>query len=602
MFKEAAGKLASWTPSRLHPRLLFTGEELPLLRRKMMAVGKPGEPAAGLTPRALASRAMQLAFKALVEDDGAALNKAEEAVAKVLELDDWVMPPHRPLRVDLGVAGVTGCLALVYDWLYDSLEKGLRKEIGRAIVERGIRPFTSISASRGEWWAEATHNWRSVICGNMGLAALAVASEYCGVQLARECLVEAVKGVVEYLDTIGCDGGYYEGVGYWGYGVGEAVKFAAALRRLTGVNLFEHPSLRTTGDFALHTTTPDMRCFNFADCGYMPPNSWLLAKLAAEYRNPWWQWLAWRLRSPDPFFIIFFDDRLRPEKPRQRKAVFHSVGIAVTRTGWDSDAGYVGLKTGRVKVNHSHLDVNSFVFYAYGRRIIRDLGSWPYTGKSGGFFDVRSRRWDFEANSTVGHNTLLVDGQGQVYSPESHGVIVKTVFGETLDLLIGEGAAAYGGLLERFRRWLVFLKPATLVVVDDVKANGARRLETLLHPDGELSLNGDITIRNGDVAATVTPLKPSPLSRVIAVRRSLTTYVSRRGPVTQENVYLSISPLHKTEEFCFITVIQAYRLGDEKPAGPRLMEEDDGRILLEVVGHRLELNLERLNYRLEKLT
>lgn len=99
------------------------------------------------------------------------------------------------------------------------------------------------------------------------------------------------------------------------------------------------------------------------------------------------------------------------------------------KSSWDNDSSFIGFKSGFTAVPHSHLDINSFVFYAYGRRLLKDLGSWPYTPDKGlGFFDVSDRRWNYEANSTLGHNTLLVNGQGQKYGEENYGLIIKTKF------------------------------------------------------------------------------------------------------------------------------------------------------------------------------
>jgi len=111
--------------------------------------------------------------------------------------------------------------------------------------------------------------------------------------------------------------------------------------------------------------------------------------------------------------------------------LFRSIGVVVSRSGWDSKASFLEFKAGKTTANHSHLDINSFVFYAYGRRLIKNLGSWPYTPNGGlGFFDTKGRRWCYEANSTLGHNILLVDGRGQNYGDNCYGAIVRAEFSD----------------------------------------------------------------------------------------------------------------------------------------------------------------------------
>lgn len=223
----------------------------------------------------------------------------------ILGAKNWVMPPHRPLKIDLGVAEIAGILGLIYDWLWDFMDAEGRREIENILIRRALEPFREISSRKLEWWSLSTYNWRSVICGNMGLAALSLLNKY---EKLEQCLREAVRGVIAVFNKIGIDGGYCEGIGYWGYGIGEGIKLVEALKRITHgqIDLYKHPRLKVTGDFALYLYTPDGKCFNFSDCRYQPPLNWLVAKLASEHHNPYLQWLAWKLRSGNIYYLIFY--------------------------------------------------------------------------------------------------------------------------------------------------------------------------------------------------------------------------------------------------------------------------------------------------------
>lgn len=595
--------LNSWEPPRHleHPYLFFSKRDILRLRHKVeLILGdlnglvKKNRSKIKKLKRANLNEVKEVTLLSQMATESAftyALTGDEEFakftldLIEIIKVKDWVMPPHRPLKVDLGVANVASVLGLVYDWLWDYLDDSLKEEIKELLIKRALEPFRIISSKKLEWWTVVTHNWRSVICGCMGLAALSILGEY---DKFIECLREAIKGVTVVFDRIGVDGGYDEGVGYWSLGIGEGVKFVEALKRVSKgkVNLYEHPKLKITGYFALYLYTPDNNCFNFSDCDYRPPSSWLIAKLASEYRDPYLQWLAWKLRSENPYYLIFYDESLKykePDLPPHR--LFRDIGVVVSRSDWSDEASFLGFKTGRTVANHSHLDINSFVFYAFGKRLIKDLGYWPYTPNKGlGFFDVKERRWYYEANSTLGHNTLLVDGVGQVYGSENYGSILKAKFTGAIDLLIGDGRRAYAGMLKKFNRWIIFIKPRTLILVDEVESNKPRKFELLFHPDGKLQEDDQgLTIVNEPVALKVLFLRPSQDEpRVISYRLSRSFYESRRGPTVQENEYVSISPLLKTRRYIFVTILHAYKVRELPKIETSIIEETHDEIALRV--------------------
>ena len=96
------------------------------------------------------------------------------------------------------------------------------------------------------------------------------------------------------------------------------------------------------------------------------------------------------------------------------------------------------------------------------------------------------RRWDFDANATVAHNTVLVDGEGQTCSPECVGRFVAAGTEGPVRYFISDAAAAYPGLLTKFERWLVHVLPDVVLVYDDLASDRPRRWQWLLHTAGAL--------------------------------------------------------------------------------------------------------------------
>jgi hypothetical protein len=209
---------------------------------------------------------------------------------------------------------------------------------------------------------------------------------------------------------------------------------------------------------------------------------------------------------------FLFDDPDLPgscptESPRAK--VFPTTGIAVARSDWSEDAVFLGFKSGPVNVGHSHLDVNSFVLSKGSTPLIIDPGIWPYC-HFWGFFNVKGPRWDFDANATVAHNTLMVGGKGQVHSPEGAGRFVASQITDEFACFVSEAASLYPDRLDTFRRWVVFVWPDVVVVYDDLKAKSPQSWEWLLHHSG--SFTGERTthqVENEGVRLSIARLLPT---------------------------------------------------------------------------------------------
>jgi hypothetical protein len=205
-------------------------------------------------------------------------------------------------------------------------------------------------------------------------------------------------------------------------------------------------------------------------------------------------------------------------------------------------------------VGHSHLDINGFTVTALGETLIPDLGTWPYAHFIG-FFDTGNRRWNFDANATRGHNTLLVDGQGQRFAEDAVGKVVRFEPGEAFDLVVSDGTTAYAPLLTRFHRWFLFFKPDLLVVFDDVRAEQARRVEWLLHYEGEVeeAAGVDLRVAKGGAVLDANFLLPGRDEGWVAshVARKFTYRDSNRQVLVRpENRYVAFSTMHAYTAWC----------------------------------------------------
>jgi hypothetical protein len=234
-------------------------------------------------------------------------------------------------------------------------------------------------------------------------------------------------------------------------------------------------------------------------------NAWV----AALNRDPQSQWLAGELRRAGVtnsvsqwLDLLWFDASLAPQSPAALPTLRHfdDMGIVSARSGWSGDESLVVFKCGPpaghfatdklpfdLGLGHAHPDANHFVIFGCGEWLLRDDGyAWKDTGQ---------------------HNTLLIDGKGQVgegsawfesggmnvSSIKVHPRVLAATSSEVLDQITGDAAAMYPGSagLKRYVRRLYFLKPDVLIVVDDIETSEPRRLELRFHPESSCERKED---------------------------------------------------------------------------------------------------------------
>jgi hypothetical protein len=348
--------------------------------------------------------------------------------------------------------------------------------------------------------------------------------------------------------------------------------------------------------------TPDGNCFGFADCRQDEvPDAMTLAILAKAYRRPDYQWVAqggFRMdgspvwdedfvfgRGQDLPGFLLPDPDLPAERPTGPTArYFSGMQVVAMRSGWEDDATFLGLQAGKTTANHAHLDVGTFTLVGRGTRLVEDADRWPYDSI---FFDNTGPRWDYAANDTVGHNTVLVDGQGQVYGEGQEGRIVRALLGTDVNAVVCDATAAYGGRLARFVRYVVFLKPDVVVIVDDLAANDRSQFSWLLHTQGEVDLAGTRwTIEQNEAALDIRMLDFDTLGReggyTVGLMDRKTYYEERNDiPTACVNRYVVFETLHPVSEWLVPALLRVRDRGAEALLEADFVRDEE-RVILTV--------------------
>ncbi len=418
----------------------------------------------------------------------------EQGILALLRLfaaaDTWVshvhqsgIDPTRLMRCDHCAANTAAGIVLAMEALGPALPAADEAYLTERIAALCLRPFLLSWEERSEHWSQRDYlrNWKIMTCGDAGLAARCLR----GVADRERIVSCALEGVTDVLDAVPEEGDWEEGVGYWTATLYYGLRYALALRRASEgrIDLFRHPALVATCEYLTHMTLPDGTVFNYGDNGTrISPTP--LHLLARETRVGHLAWTARRMGHRG-FWDLLFDDPTLPGGPpldRPTARTFDTTGIAVARSDWSKDALYVGFKSGPTRVGHSQLDVQSFIVSVADTPLIIDPGYWTQAHFLGSF---GARRWDFDGNVAIGHNTILVDGQGQTYG--GAGRFIASQVTDRLAYFVSDGAALYPELLDRFERWLVFVAPDILLVYDDLAANTPRYWKWLLQPAGSFS-------------------------------------------------------------------------------------------------------------------
>ncbi|MBC7369431.1 MAG: heparinase II/III family protein, partial [Undibacterium sp.] len=382
------------------------------------------------------------------------------ARAKLEMLTVSAFPDWNPSHF-LDVAEMSTALALGYDWLYAYLTPAERTTIRTALLEKGIA-LAPVAYAGGKptdkrvSFVTAHHNWNQVCNAGLLIAALALADEEPA--LARTVIAGARASLPLAMAAYAPDGAYPEGPGYWGYGTSYNVLALAVLENALGTDfdLGKAPAFNLTALYRLHIQSPMGLAFNYADgaatLGAAPEYTWLAARYPqptalAHSRALLATTIATKKtdRESDRFFAlhaVWFPSEIENRKSRIQNPLdirFRGPAqLALFRSAWDDPrALFLGFKAGGNAVNHSHLDLGSFVLDADGVRWAQDLGPDGYNLPA--YFGAQ--RWAYFRLNNFSHNTLTPGTALQ--APKAEAPIVAFTTTPSRAYAVADLTAAY---------------------------------------------------------------------------------------------------------------------------------------------------------------
>jgi len=429
------------------------------------------------------------------------------------------LPYYGNASSDLAAGHILWGMGCFYDWCYDDIPEETRVKMRSSMLTQGERLYNA--GHHGITWAvqyAQNHN-HIAICGLL-TAAMAIYDEPDA--KVRHWIDYALDTTAISLALFGPEGMICEGVGYWAYGLHYLLETCSIMSDFFRIDVWSNSEwLKNTTYFRLQSSHPkavwesDWRYNSlfFGDAwGYdfvSPPA--VMYPLANRYGLETAQYFGNLYIDSGPearlgefmTTALWYDPTVgeTPIDSLPETEYFEDAGLVVSRSGWSDDASMVAFKCGHfagrtaaerkmsilekeqdIGAGHTHPDQNHFYLIANGSILIRD---------------------DLYSDKVTGaHNTLLVDGKGQL-GVDYEG---ETWFSETGELedaslnihsfeendifnyWVGDATQAYSsglGLGKFERHMLHFKEKNALVVIDNISINNSKPLELRLFPQSE---------------------------------------------------------------------------------------------------------------------
>jgi hypothetical protein len=120
-------------------------------------------------------------------------------------------------------------------------------------------------------------------------------------------------------------------------------------------------------------------------------------------------------------------------------------------------------------------------------------GGHALAAPSGARYPQHQSPFHFQyTNLTVAHNALLVNGEGQIdRNAEANGRLVEFKSTPHLAYVAGDAQKCYGPLLDYYQRHVVLIRPAVILVIDDLSGPNPFSVDWLLHSREEITTDPD---------------------------------------------------------------------------------------------------------------
>jgi hypothetical protein len=538
--------------------------------------------------------AMLNAMEYRATGDRAALSRSRELLGNIVRWPLWVHPwfPAHGYHSYYPVGIMTKYVVMAEQFLGDDLAIEDRRGLDRSLMELSVKPIYEeyVLEDRLQF---NTSNW----IGNTDGGALLAALQSEDPNAAGYAIGLFVKDRDHVKAAYTSDGGYGEGVTYHRFDLEMTTLVAETAKRLLGTSI-DGPLL--DGDrYMRYASYGKDGLLDYGDSHVDITPSNVFAYIAAQNRSADMTDFYYKYRDEGTAQIIsrvLWEPKIKAAgapaaTPTSR--LFEQRGIAVLRDSWSSDATVIAMRAGK-NFNHNHADEGS-VFYAHnGTLWLGEAGYADY------YKDPSYSTFNIQA---IGHNTLLVDGNGESQALPGNDVFgtyptfTHSLIGKEASFVQADLTSTYGGVLQRYTRSLIYRVNGPLIVIDDVESKSPHIFTQVWHPEHEVAAfdpplnrflltdgHTQLEVRSFGAGGLASVKRLSPLP--------LTSYEQAERGSIKLPVQFAISSRNPSTSGTIVTMIQP-RVDGETGPEPAKWEEVPGGSLLRIGSSGLRISHER---------
>lgn len=418
---------------------------------------------------------------------------------------------------------IAWCLVAAYDLLYDNLSASDRTAAEEQMM-RVARYYYKVNCGYQENHLFDNHFWQQ----NMRILFQVALSLYDKPTCSSEVLP-----MMEYYYELWTarapasgfnrDGIWHNGTGYFSANILTLAYMPALFSYIARQDFLQHPWYRNAGRSMVYTCPPNSKTNGFGDNSEKgtEPNRLIAAFadfLACETGDSYAGWYAGECSE-----LVRKDYELRLYRMCTDRNYDTSFPSDAAKMVWYKDAGEVAMHScpdDREKDlalsfrsstfgsgSHTTASQNAFNLLYKGVDVYRSTGYYQNFSDAHNLMSYRHTR---------AHNTLLVNGIGQPYSTEGYGSVMRAMGGQHISYCLGDASHAYKGIsndpmwidyfkqagitqtpesgfgatpLTKYRRHILMLHPATVLIYDELEASEAVRWEWLLHSPAKFGID-----------------------------------------------------------------------------------------------------------------
>ncbi|NND06244.1 MAG: DUF4962 domain-containing protein [Saprospiraceae bacterium] len=408
---------------------------------------------------------------------------------------------------NFGDSGIMTSLALALDTFWDLLAEEEREKM---IKQSSVRAdnFYQLWRGRVESRSSSMHVWQHIL-HQLFQTTVALAGE---IPHTDEWMAYIYELWIAQFPKMGeKDGAWFNGIGYFGMNALTIYDMSTSLSELSGVDFQWSDWFRNSPRWIMYAFPPNSVGDGFGNDGdkyWYPPMKYAGYTDAAArmFKSPYGAWYAKQVcKGLDQniaadeefrwFRILRTNKYSLPEIATEfdfsQSAHFPDVGVSYMHTSLEDIQSNLMLSATSSPFGsngHAHAEQNNFNIAYGGMRLFYNSGYRPKMQ------DPHHQGWH---KHTRGHNGILIDGNGQPFDAGAYGWMPRFLHGKQISYAVGDASNAYSAAdlksvdhgLRHFRRHYLMLRPSTIVIYDELKADHSAEWTWLLHSDREIGVD-----------------------------------------------------------------------------------------------------------------